>query len=190
VILPNGFSVLSGLSAEAHHAHGGHEVEHPGEAKTPKGEDQLMGFRHGQSIKPKAEMLCVPVHGTEDVTWKGVSLDKSLDVTAKSLRGLLAHNSRGNEGFEINVRRDGAPVEDAEVFFVSRMPHHDRTMLGGHGLANDPDVKGLKAESVGQGRYTLQTTDFIMGGAWLFEVQVKRGAETSRAYFATEVGQE
>jgi hypothetical protein len=29
-----------------------------------------------------------------------------------------------------------------------------------------------------------------MGGPWLFEVRVKRGSETAKAYFAATVGQE
>lgn len=82
------------------------------------------------------------------------------------------------------------PVEDAEVLLIARMPHHDRSLEGGHGLANDPDVAGIKATPAGAGRYTVSTADFSMGGPWLFEIQVKKDDELVRAYFATVVGEE
>ena len=70
------------------------------------------------------------------------------------------------------------------------MPHHDRRMPGGHGPANDPDVKGLAAMPQGNGDYTVPTIDFNMGGPWLFEVQIQDGSTMHKAYFATEVGEE
>jgi hypothetical protein len=70
------------------------------------------------------------------------------------------------------------------------MPHHDKNMAGGHGPANDPDARGMTTKVAGKGRYILKNVGFNMGGAWFFEVQVKRGSEISKAYFAANVGQE
>ena len=68
------------------------------------------------------------------------------------------------------------------------MPHHDRTVKGGHGPANDPDVEGLEAQPGPAGRYTVPTVDFSMPGSWLFEVEIGQGGKVSRAYFASKVG--
>ena len=85
---------------------------------------------------------------------------------------------------------DGKPVEEGQVLLLARMPHHDRRMPGGHGLANDPDVEGLAATPKGNGDYAMPTVDFSMGGAWFFEVHLKKGGKMYKAYFATEIGEE
>jgi hypothetical protein len=79
-------------------------------------------------------------------------------------------------------------VDGAPVTLVSRMPHHDRTLPGGHGPANDPDAEGLPATARGQGVYTVRTVDFSMAGTWLFEVRVQGGGKTISAYFTARVG--
>jgi hypothetical protein len=88
------------------------------------------------------------------------------------------------------IRQGSLPVEQAQVHLLARMPHHDQRMPGGHGPANDPDVQGIVAQPAGQGRYTIPTVDLTMAGPWLFEVHVQRGAETYKAYFAADVGEE
>jgi hypothetical protein len=154
------------------------------------GKDPLMGHKHGDSIKPMKGMLCVPLQGHGMQTWKAVSSDPALHVSVQSLRGKLAHNSRANEGFDIKLMYGGTPVKGARVHFIAQMPQHDRTMAGGHGLANDPDAKGLMVNPAGAGGYAVRTVDFSMAGPWLFEVRVNHGGKTSKAYFATRVGQE
>jgi hypothetical protein len=134
--------------------------------------------------------LCVPVEDRAATQWTAVSSVRSLYVNAKSLRGTLAHNSRANEGFEFTISEGSKPIGDAEVRVVARMPHHDKNLAGGHGPANDPDARGMTTKIGGKGRYILNNVDFNMGGPWLFEVQVKRGDITSKAYFAVNVGQE
>jgi hypothetical protein len=108
-----------------------------------------------------------------------------------SLRGPLAHNSRANEGFDIAIiAPDGKPLDDADVQLFVRMPQHDHGMPGGHGPANDPDVKGLAMMPDDPGHYRDQTVDFSMAGLWLLQVVVRRGSETINAYFAPNVGEE
>jgi hypothetical protein len=152
--------------------------------------DHLMGLRHGDNINLDFGRLCVPLEEKATTRWTAVSAASLLHVTVKSLRGGLAHNSRANEGFEIIISQASKPISDADVRVVARMPHHDRKMPGGHGPANDPDAHGVAAKPAGNGRYMLNTVDFNMGGAWLFEVRVKRGSDTTKAYFAARVGQE
>lgn len=203
-VLPNGYAVLSGMVHEQemggmHHGHHGngeasmsemHGAAGPSGGMAAMGKDHLMGLKHGDPIQIKTGMLCVPLSKKSMTQWKAVSADDSLQVTAKSLRGELAHNSRDNEGFEIMVMKGKATVEGADVKVIARMPQHDHLMPGGHGLANDPDVKGIKAQPSGKGRYVIKTVDFSMADAWLFEVQVTRGKKSSSAYFAAQVGQE
>ena len=219
VVLSNGYAVLSGLDLKeemsgagkhgqmdhakemdhgelpsAKMSHGdkkmAHEDKEHGKAMASMSKDPLMGHKHGDSIKPMKGMLCVPLHGNGVQTWKTVSGDPALHLSVRSLRGKLDHNSRANEGFDLTVMYGGTPVKDAGVWLIAHMPQHDRMMPGGHGLANDPDVKGLMAKPSGAGRYSVRTVDFSMAGAWLFEVRVNRGGKISKAYFATRVGQE
>lgn len=211
VILSNGYAVMSGLDIEsemapgkhAHTTHGGKmdagqkssatmaHKDKPHEKTMPSmGTDPLMGHRHGEHIKPMQGMLCVPLPSHAMQSWTAVSNDPALHVTIQSLRGKLAHNSRANEGFDLNVMYGGVPVKDAAVRLVAHMPQHDRTMPGGHGPANDPDAQGLPAKAAGEGRYSVPTVDFSMAGAWLLEVQVNQGGKTSKAYVTTRVGQE
>jgi hypothetical protein len=152
--------------------------------------NHLGGLRHGELVNVESGRLCVPVNEKSETQWRAVSKSSSLEINARSLRGELAHNSRSNEGFEITIMDGSKPVGKADVRVVARMPHHDKKMPGGHGPANDPDAAGMATKSLGKGRYTLNDVDFNMGGPWLFEVQVKRGAGTSKAYFAANVGQE
>jgi hypothetical protein len=149
-----------------------------------------MGYTHGQEIVPQADMLCVPVGSPSTVTWTAVSHASTLAVSAESLKGALTHGSRAHAAFTLTVRLDGAPIDAAQVRLLARMPSHDRRMPGGHGPANDPDVRGIVAQADGQGRYTIPTVDFTMGGPWLFEVQVQEGSETHKAYFAAAIGEE
>jgi hypothetical protein len=154
------------------------------------GKDHLMGLKHGDNVQMESSRLCVPVDEKAGTQWTAVSSARSLQVNAKSLRGNLAHNSRSNEGFEITIMDGSKPVGNADVRVVARMPHHDKNMAGGHGPANDPDAQGMITKIAGKGRYVLSNVDFNMGGPWLFEVRVKRGSETAKAYFAATVGQE
>jgi hypothetical protein len=78
------------------------------------------------------------------------------------------------------------PIEQAQVRLLVRMPHHDRQTPGGHGPANDPDVQGLVAQELGQGRYRVSTVDFTMPGPWLFECRWA----SHKAYFTASVGEE
>jgi hypothetical protein len=174
-----------------HESHG-HAGE-MGKMSKPSGAQQhLMGYHHGQDITPQEGMLCVPIGRQDDTRWAAVSHDPSLSVMAESLKGPLTHNSRANEAFALSVRRRGAGTSDKPptVRLLARMPHHDRQLPGGHGLANDPDAHGLEAQLDEQGRYRVPTVDFSMAGAWLVEVQVQQGGNTSRAYFAVDVGEE
>ena len=197
VVLPNGFAVLSGL--HAHPAPGSasaqHQAAHAGTPMAAKGPmagapQHLMGYTHGQEIVPQADMLCVPIGSPSTVTWTAVSHAPALTVSAESLKGALTHGSRAHAAFALTVRRDGAPVDAAQVRLLARMPSHDQRMPGGHGPANDPDVQGIAAQPVGQGRYTIPTVDFTMAGPWLLEVQVQDGSETRKAYFAAAIGKE
>lgn len=198
VILPNGYAVLSGISDPADHrgatrTHQGVKTESESghdASMAQTGKDHLMGLRHGDAIEVQPGWLCVPVEENAATQWTAMSSVPSLHVSAKSLRGTLAHNSRANEGFEITISENSKPIGDAAVRVVARMPHHDKNLAGGHGPANDPDARGMATKAGGKGRYILNNVDFNMGGPWLFEVQVKRGSKSSRAYFAANVGQE
>ncbi|WP_179137014.1 FixH family protein [Candidatus Entotheonella palauensis] len=149
-----------------------------------------MGHKHGDDISSGKGMLCVPIGEMASTSWTSVSNSPNLHVSAKSVKGVLAHNSRANEALSLSIMRDGKPVDNAKVRVIARMPHHDHRMPGGHGPANDPDVKGLDALTKGKGDYTLPTVDFSMGGPWLFEVHVQDGKTMNKAYFAAEVGEE
>jgi hypothetical protein len=100
--------------------------------------------------------------------------------------------SRANEALMLTVRRTdaGALETQPQVRLLARMPHHDRRMPGGHGLANDPDAQGLEAQLDNEGRYRVPTVDFSMAGAWLVEVQVQQSGNVYQAYFAVDVGEE
>lgn len=152
-------------------------------------EDPLMGLRHGDAVPVTAGRLCVPVDDAAE-SWVAVTAQGDLHVRVRSLKGGLAHNSRANEAFEVEVMEGKKPVEGASVKLKARMPHHDRSMAGGHGLANDPEVRGIEARPAGPGRYTVQTADFSMAGSWLFEIGVTQGGKEAKAYFATPVGEE
>lgn len=206
VILSNGFAVLSGLPAA--HGHGSTPVHHApstqdkamvhqkhdqmAHGSAASGAQHLLGYQHGQEITVQQGMLCVPIGGKDATMWAGISHDPTLLVQAESLQGPLTHNSRTNETLALTVMRRGDHAADGQphVRVLARMPTHDRRMPGGHGPANDPDVQGFVAQLDGQGRYVVQTIDFSMPGTWLFEVHVQQGADTYRAYFAVEVGEE
>jgi len=206
VILENGYAVLSGISDQGGQSGETHVHDSSKETRSPDhmtddksghdksmaqmGKDHLMGLKHGDDMKVESSRLCVPVDEKAMTRWTAATLAPSLNVNVKSLRGYLAHNSRSNEGFEITISEDSKPIGDADVRVLARMPQHDKNMAGGHGPANDPDARGITAKGAGKGRYILNNVDFNMGGPWLFEVQVKRGSATSKAYFAANVGQE
>lgn len=171
--------------------HKGHD--HGGEMSKPSvNRKHLLGYRHGQEITLQNEMLCVPIGSKEAISWTTVSHTPALYIRAESLSDTLAHNSRANESLALTVmhRAQDASQEQPRIRLLVRMPHHDRHMPGGHGLANDPDVKGLKAQLDKDGRYRMQTLDFSMAGAWLLEVQVRQGGSIHRAYFAVDVDEE
>jgi hypothetical protein len=77
-----------------------------------------------------------------------------------------------------------------QVRVLSRLPHHDRRMSGGHGPANAPDVQGIVAQPVRQGCYPIPAIDFTMGGPWLFEVRIQQDSETHKVYLAAYIGEE
>jgi hypothetical protein len=204
VVLPGGQAVLSGpgepggehTHAGPPHAVGGGHPRAPaasarqhrvGEPAPGHGRDS--GLQHGQDIVPTADQLCVPIAEAQAQRWVAVSGDATLAVTVDSLRGLLTHNSRANEGFAFTLTRDGRPVQAGVSVFV-RMPHHDRTVPGGHGPANDPDVQGLAAARAADGRSVVSTVDFSMPGPWLVEARVEEGGRRTSAYFAPMVGEE
>jgi hypothetical protein len=182
------------------HEHGGQQMHKMGSKGHEHGDDKgqvvanhkhLMGYQHGQAIVAGKDGLCVPNSSSDDTAWMGVSQDDALSVAVESLRGVLAHNSRANEGFGITVVEPGGTrLENANLQLFVRMPQHDQRMPGGHGPANDPDVKGLAAMPEGRGRYRINTVDFSMPGPWLLEVVVTNGGDTFKAYFAPEVGEE
>jgi hypothetical protein len=207
VVLPTGIAVMSGMPVS--HAPGGahtpHAATHAGGAMPPALEHSrmqpmggqaanapspLLGYTHGQAIVPQADMLCVPLSAAGTVTWTAIGPDAALTVTAESLKGALTRGSRTNAALTLIIRQGSVPVEQTQVQLLARMPHHDQRMPGGHGPANDPDVQGIVAQPAGQGRYTIPTVDLTVGGPWLFEVHVQRGAETYKAYFAADVGEE
>ena len=204
VVLPNGYAVLSamepgstsgmkhGMQHGAGHgqaksmAHKSH-AQHSGNMKPT---DHLMGHRHGDDIPAGKDMLCVPIGEMANTSWTSVSASPGLHVTAQSIKGTLAHNSRANESLSFNIMRDGKLIEQANVQVLARMPHHDHRMPGGHGPANDPDVTGIEAALDAQGRYTVSTVDFSMAGVWLFEIRIQQNGQTHKAYFAAAVGEE
>lgn len=213
VVLPNGYAVLSAMEPDstaemahskhhgASHSQASHQrgmadkkatgdashMRHGGDMKPA---NQLMGHQHGDDIPIGKDMLCVPIAEMTSTSWTSKSASANLHVTATSRTGPLAHNSRANESLSFNIRRDGNPIEQAKIRVKARMPHHDHRMPGGHGPANDPDVKGLEAQSQGGGDYTLSTIDFSMGGAWLFEIDIQEGDTMYKVYFASEIGEE
>jgi hypothetical protein len=215
VVLSNGFAVLSQPAADTASEAGSHMSHHGAktdEAMARQGDghhapqadksmhkdhasnhhDHLMGYTHGQSITPKEGMLCVPIASPQTTTWRTVSREPALVVTAESVREGLAHNSRQNEGFNFTIKGLHTTPEkgDAQVRLFVRMPQHNHRMPGGHGPANDPDVAGIEAVRDAQGRYTVPTVDFSMAGPWLFEVQIQQDGQTHNAYFAAQVGEE
>lgn len=172
-------------TGHGHQAGLGHQAEGHGSGT----KDPLMGLKHGDDVPVTAGRLCVPVDDAAG-SWIAVSAQEGVHVRVRSLKGGLAHNSRANEAFEVEVMEGTKPVEGASVRLKARMPHHDRSMAGGHGLANDPEVRGIEARPAGPGRYTVRTADFSMAGSWLFEIGVSRGGKEVKAYFATPVGEE
>jgi hypothetical protein len=212
VVLPNGYAVLSAMEPAPHSGmqhdmrhgadHGKAGEQHMAEKKgidhkehMPHGTktedaDPLLGYTHGDDIPTGKDMTCVPIGDITSTSWEAVSSSPALHVTATSVKGALTHNSRANASLSLHIMRDGKPVEQGKVRLIARMPHHDHRMPGGHGPANDPDVKGFEAVPQGHGAYMLPTVDFNMGGPWFFEVQVQDGDTMHKAYFATEVGEE
>lgn len=198
VVLPNGFAVLSGLTASAPPGHAGAKPgampggagmadKGPGAGGPPQ---HLLGYRHGQGIVPKPEMLCVPVGGAREATWTSTGQKDAPVVHVEALKGPLTSSTRRSASFTLAVQQGGKSVDAAEVRVLVRMPHHDRRLPGGHGPANDPDVKGLAARPEGPGRYTVPLVDFTMGGLWLLEIQVQRDNEVRKVYVAPELGEE
>ncbi len=157
-------------------------------------EDGPMGDQHGQAIRVQEGLLCVPPGHSTDTAWMATSHDTPATwfVMAASLRDELAHNSRANEGLSLTiVRPDGElSTEPLPVKLFVRMPHHDNRLPGGHGPANDPEVKGIIVEPDQQGYYIVPTIDFSMAGSWLFEVRVQQGSKLYKGYFAATVGEE
>jgi hypothetical protein len=182
-VLPNGSAVLSGLSAAVHGAHA------RGEAISIGRVDRLLGYQHGQAISLKQGMFCVPIRDSQTTAWFAASQDVGLSVTINSLKGLLTSSHGGHAAFAITLwdNHRGTAVEGASIRLFARMPHHDRDTPGGHGLANDPDIRGLTAIPSSPGHYTTEPIHFAMPGAWLVEIQVQQEGKAQRAYFATMV---
>jgi YtkA-like len=197
VILPNGFAVLSGLSATPVHSSAGAP---PGAARagvtmadkghTSGAAPHLMGYTHGQEIVPQEDMLCVPIVGAGTLRWSAMGHKAAPTVTVEAPKGALTHGHRTNTALILAVRQGDTPVEQAQVRLLARMPHHDRRMPGGHGSTNDPDVQGIVVQPVGQGRYTIPAIDFTMAGPWLLEVQVQQESEMHTVYLAASIGEE
>jgi hypothetical protein len=183
VVLPNGSAVLSGLSAAVHRAHARGETTSIGSA------DRLLGYQHGQAISLKQGMFCVPIRDSQTTAWFAISWDAGLSVTINSLKGLLSSGHGDHAAFAITLwdNHRGAAVEGASIRLFARMPHHDRDTPGGHGLANDPDMRGLTAIPSSPGHYTAEPIHFAMPGAWLVEIQIQQEGKAQRAYFATMV---
>ena len=110
------------------------------------------------------------------------SQDVGFSVTINSLKGLLSSRHGEPAAFEITLwdNRKGAAVGGASIRLFAHMPHHDRDTPGGHGLANDPDMRGLTAIPSGSGRYTAEPIHFSMPGAWLVEYRCSRRARHNR----------
>ena len=197
VILPNGFAVLSGLpvspapdSTGAQQAAAQAGVPVADQGHTSGAAQHLMGYTHGQEVMPQESMLCARIDGADTLRWTAVGHKGTPAVTVESLQGALTHGSQAHAAFALTVRRSRAFVDTAQVRLLARMPHHDQRMPGGHGPAHDPDMQGIVAQSVGQGRYTITNVDFTMGGPWLFEVHLQLGTEMYKVYFAADVGEE
>jgi hypothetical protein len=197
IVLPNGFAVLSGLpvspapsSAGGWYGAARAAATRAGKGQTSGAPQHLLGYSHGQEIVPPAGMLCVSIRDAGTLRWIAVGDKAAPSITVESLQGAPTHGNRASAAFALTMRQDGAFVDTAQVRLLARMPHHDRHMPGGHGPANDPNVQGIVAQPVGQGRYTIAAVDFTMGGPWLCEIHVQQGAEAYKAYFAAYVGEE
>lgn len=148
-----------------------------------------MGYHHGQDIVPTREMLCVQTGKAQARTWTAVGQPGMPVVTVESLKGALTAENRQHASFALSITQAGAPVDTASVRLLARMPHHDRRLPGGHGAANDPDVKGVPAQAAGAGRYTVPLVDLTMDGPWLFEIQIQGDTTTHKVYVAPTVGE-
>lgn len=200
VVLPNGFAVLSGQPATPFpgHAHAGTKqtATHVGSPMAEQGQQaggtspHLLGYTHGQAIVPSQDMLCVPLGKTEMHTWTTTGTPDAPTVTVTSLQGPLTSSNRTKASFAVAVQQGGKSIEAAQVRVLARMPHHDRRMQGGHGPANDPDVRGLEARPDGQGRYTVPLVDFTMAGPWLFEIQVQGDTTVQKVYVAPDLSED
>lgn len=198
VILPNGFAVLSDQAATAPHGQAGSQASSTSSAKpmvapghgAGGAPSHLMGYTHGQTIAPTRDMLCVPTGEASAQTWQATGQHEALAVTVESLKGALTRSNRSSASFALTVQQSGAAVDTADIRVLVRMPHHDRRMQGGHGPANDPDVKGIPAQAAGAGRYTIPLVDFTMSGPWLFEIQVQRGPTRQTVYIAPTISEE
>lgn len=182
-VLPNGSAVLSGVSAAVDGVHVRGQTTGIGSA------DRLQGYQHGQAISLKQGMFCVPIRTSQTTAWFAANQDTGLSVTINSLKGLLSSRHGESAAFEITLRDNlkGTTVERASIRLFACMPHHDRDTPGGHGLANDPDMRGLTAIPSGSGRYTVEPIHFAMPGAWLVKMQVQQEGKAQQAYFATMV---
>ena len=129
------------------------------------------------------------IRDSQTTAWFAISWDAGLSVTINSLKGLLSSGHGDHAAFAITLwdNHRGAAVEGASIRLFARMPHHDRDTPGGHGLANDPDMRRLTAIPASPGHYTAEPIYFAMPGAWLVEIQVQQEGKTQRAYFATMV---
>lgn len=184
----HGNSAMSKHDQMKGHGHHGHKSAKAGDRA------HLMGHQHGQPIVLNDNMLCVPVGSQTDTAWTAVGSSKTWLVTAVSMKGSLAHNSRANEGLKFTITpSDSAQrkvIEPSQVKVFVRMPHHNHRMVGGHGPANDPDIAGMTVQLDQNGHFTLPTIDFSMAGPWLIEVHVVDDAMTHKAYLAANVGEE
>jgi hypothetical protein len=139
-------------------------------------------------------MLCVPISDAGTLQWTAVGHKAGPTVTVEALTDALTHDRRTNAAlaftFAFTVRHRRAFVNAAHVRLLTRMPHHDQRMPGGHAPVHNSEVQNLVAQPVGQGRYIMPTVELSMGGLWLFEIHVQQDSETYTAYFATYVSDE
>lgn len=177
VVLPNGYAVLSGPDTPL--------------APSQGGKHHLLGYRHGQAVTPRPGMLCVPLRDSNTTAWAAIGREAGWRVTVNSLSGPLTADADQRAALEITVldSRQGAAVDDATVRLLARMPQHDQHTPGGHGLVNDPYLRGLVATPMGRGRYTIAGLAFGMPGPWLVAIQVQEGRQTQQVYFAPVVGE-
>lgn len=146
------------------------------------------GEGHAHADGEHLHGTCIPI--SEDRTRAtATSMDGAFTVEARSLRGELTTDAPDNEGFALTILRGGEKRTGlTDVRLIARMPHHDHTISGGHGPANDFEAKGFDAvEEPGTGEYIVDPIDFNMGELWFFTVTFTADGFPREAHFAMRV---